>query len=194
MSDITFVIQEYEQAMYRFVQQVLAGFSAVDPLLGQMGRGSTAHNGPIRNVRGPSPIDQVMPPVEVESRIDHDSIRNTDIEDYTRMLHELATANIRVTKRQSLHDIGEVSEAVGTSIDAEGAPFSFDMVLDGLERISLEFDDEGNPLLPTLLMHPRMLDAIREFRPTPEQEGRQAEIIERKRREYHAQKRNRRLS
>jgi hypothetical protein len=63
-----------------------------------------------------------------------------------------------------------------------------------LEKMYIEFDEEGQPKLPSLVMHPNLYEKVKEIKPTKEQEKTRAEIIERKRSEYNAQKRTRRLS
>jgi hypothetical protein len=194
MAKLRFLIPVYEKAMLRFIDQVVKGFFSADPLFGPMPWRSTEHAGPVRNVRGPSPLDQTMPVIEAESSVSIDTVRNTEIEDHTRFLYELATSSIRAFAPEFFKGLGEVTDAVGMSLDAEGKPFSFDMLNDMLEKLHIEFDEEGEPILPALVMHPMMAEQIRNMKPTPEQEKRHAEIIERKRAEYYAKKRTRRLS
>lgn len=194
MAKLKLLIPVYEKAMLRFMDQVLKGFFSLDPLFGPMPWRSTEHGGPIRNVRGPSPLDQTMPVIEADSSMSMDTIRNTDIEDHTRFLYELATSHIRAFAPEFFRGLGEVTNAVGMSLDAEGEPFSFDMLYDILEKLHIEFDEEGELIRPALVMPPMMAEQIRSMKPTPEQEKRCAEIIERKKAEYYAKKRTRRLS
>jgi hypothetical protein len=180
--------------MLRFNDQVVKGFFSADSFFGQIPWKTTEHAGPVRNVRGPSPLDQMMPVVEAESSVSIDTIRNTDIEDYTQFLYVLATSSIQAFADEFFKGLGEITNAVGTSLDAGGEPFSFDMLNDILEKLHIQFDEEGEPILPTLVMHPKMAERIGNMKPTPEQEKRYAEIIERKRAEHYAKKRTRRLS
>jgi len=194
MAKLRFLIPDYEKAISQFTDQVMKGFFSADPLFGQMPWRPTEHGGPVRNVRGPSPLDQTMPVITGESSISVDTIRNTDIEDHTRFLYELATSLVQAFAPEFFKSIGEITDAVGTSLNAEGKPFSFDLLNDMLEKLDIEFDEEGEPVLPTLVMHPMMAERIVNMNPTPEQEKRHAEIMERKRAEYYAKKRTRRLS
>jgi hypothetical protein len=194
MTKLRFLIPAYEKVMLRFTEQIMKGFFSVDPLFGQIPWRSTEHGGPVRNVRKPSPLDQTMPVIESESSISIDSIRNSEIEEYTHSLYELANSSIRAFAPEFFKGMGEITEAVGTSLDARGRPFSFDMLNDMLEKVYIEFDEEGEPIFPTLVMHPRMIEQIRSIKPTSEQKERYDEIIMRKRAEYYAKKRTRRLS
>lgn len=190
----TLSIPAYEAAMERFVAGVVRGFIAVDPLFGQMHRQPDAHAGPVRNVRGPAPLDQKMPAIEAESSISVNAVRTTNVEAFACFLYELAQSHIQAFAPEFFKGLNEVIDAVGTSVDAEGKQFSFDMLNDALEKMHIEFDDEGEPILPTLVMHPNALERIKRMTPTPEQEKRQDEILERKKAEYYASKRTRRLS
>jgi hypothetical protein len=194
MPKLRFLMPIYEKAMLQFVDRVMQGFFSLDPLLGQIPRRSTEHTGPSRNVRSPVPLDQIMPVIEGRSSVSMDTIRNTIVEDYTRFLYELADSSIRAFVPEFLKSVREVTDTVGTSLDAKGEPFSFDMLNDALELISVEFDQEGKPILPSLVMHPNMAERVSNMKPTPEQEKRFAGIIEKKRAEYYAKKRTRRLS
>jgi hypothetical protein len=194
MAKLRFLIPVYEKTMLRFIDQVVKGFFLADPLFGPTRWRPTEHAGPIRNVRGPSPLDQTMPVIEAESLVSMDSFRNTEIGNYTQFLYDLATSSIQAFAPEFFKGLGEVTGAVGTSLDAEGRPFSFDMLNDMLEKLHIEFDEEGEPILPTLVMHPMMAERIKNMKPTPKQEKRHAEIIKRKRAEYYAKKRTRRLS
>jgi hypothetical protein len=180
--------------MWQFVRRVVEGFFSVEPLFGQIPWRPTEHAGPVRNVRGPSPVDQDMPIIEAESSVDVAVIRSTDIKGYAAFLYDLAESSIEAFAREFFKGLGEVTEAVGTSVDAEGRPFSFDLLNDMLEKLHIEFDEEGEPVLPALIMHAKMAERIGDMKPTAEQEELHAEIIERKRKEYYAKKRTRRLS
>jgi hypothetical protein len=68
------------------------------------------------------------------------------------------------------------------------------MILDLIEKIDFGFDDEGNPIYPTLVLSPKMIEKLKTIKPTPEQEQRKKRIIEQKRAIFNAKKRTRRLS
>lgn len=88
----------------------------------------------------------------------------------------------------------EITNATGNVVRADGQPISWDLISDMLEKMPLDFDEQGNPLMPTMYASPEGAAQAREMTPTPEQQLRRSEIIERKRAEFYAQKRTRRLS
>jgi len=85
---------------------------SLDPLFSGIERDYTAHRGPIRNVRGDTPLDQSMFAVSGESLLSWDSIRNGKIDDYTHFL-----VNISESQRKSLagHFFKSISTMIGTN-------------------------------------------------------------------------------
>jgi hypothetical protein len=80
-------------------------------------------------------------------------------------------------------------------MDAGGQPLSHDLLLKSLEGIEFDFDENGDPIWPTLVMSPSMGEQFRRLPPmTPEQKKALEEMIERKREKFNARKRNRQLS
>src|SRR6266568_3102864 len=56
--------------------------------------------------------------------------------------------------------VREATDRVGTSYDAKGKPFDFEMFIGSLEKMWLDFDEHGQPILPTIVMHPDQLKAL----------------------------------
>jgi len=194
MPEIRFDIPAYDLAMNQFVGQVMDGFIALDPLLGQIPRTLSSHHGPIRNVRGPVPLDQESIRVEISTELIADAIRHTNTEEHTTFLTKLAESNIASLTPQFFKGLEEITNATGNVVDVKGRPFSWDYFNDMLEKILIGFDEEGKPMMPTLVMPPELYEQVKGIEPTPEQKARTSAIIARKRAEFNAQKRTRRLS
>jgi hypothetical protein len=58
--------------------------------------------------------------------------------------------------------VGEACAAGQTAIDAKGGKFSFDLFLEVLAKMQLEFDERGKWIPPTLVMNPKMAAAVKE--------------------------------
>lgn len=194
MPELTFVIPNYSRAMIRFVEQVMRGFVALHPILGSIPWKPTEHQGPVRNVRSPSPLDQRVPPIRSEGAMPLDTIRNTDFDDFARFLDELAHSQIGQLMSEFYTTINGVTAATGNVVDGGGQLFSFDMLNDALEKVDIDFDSDGNPILPTLITDPAAATRMRSLEPTSEQTERHRQIIARKKAEHDAKKRSRRLS
>jgi hypothetical protein len=189
-----FTIQKYDAAMRKFMEEVVDGFMSVDPLFGSFSKVPIVHRGPIRNVRGDTPFDQKLSRTSGRARLTREAIRDTDFDKYTEFLYELAQSNKTEMAPLFFEGISELTEIVGNTINAHGLPFSFDQLLDALEKIEFSFDDKDDPIMPTLHLNPETYKHIKDLKPTPEQEQRSRDILARKKAEHLAQKRTRRLS
>jgi len=88
-------------------------------------------------------------------------------------------------------------EEVGNSVDAEGQPFSVDLFLQLLDTVQIAFDEQDNPLFPTLHMGPdlevRAGQVLEEVSRDPSAQARLNEIVEKKREEWNAEQDRRKL-
>jgi hypothetical protein len=98
------------------------------------------------------------------------------------------------TMRQLLKYSGTISEGMGNAVAGNRRPFGWPVILEGLERIEFDFDDNGQPELPSMISdrdiskvvpYPPLTDADR-----PAYEA----LMARKRKEYDARRRRRTLS
>jgi hypothetical protein len=187
-------IPEYEPATLRFIAEVMNGFLNIDPLFAGIERSISVHRGPIRNVRGDTPLDQSMFAVTGEASLPWDTIRNGKIDDYTRFLVDISESQRKSLARQFFKRLSEITDATGRSINAKGQPLTADMILDLMEKVEFGFDNDGNPQYPTLVLPPAAIEKLKGLKLTPEQEQKWKQIIEEKRARFNASKRTRRLS
>lgn len=98
------------------------------------------------------------------------------------------------TMRQLLKYSGTISEAMGNAVAGHGRPFGWPVILEVLESIEIDFDDNGEPELPSMISdrdiskvvpYPPLTDADR-----PAYEA----LMARKRKESDARRRRRTLS
>jgi hypothetical protein len=87
--------------------------------------------------------------------------------------------------------LDELLDGTENSIDGAGRDFA-DVLIEVLETIEMSFDDEGKPQM-TIVMHPDQAKKLREKLPTPEQEAKINEVIDRRREEWFAARRRRDL-
>jgi len=79
--------------------------------------------------------------------------------------------------------LDEILESTGQSFDAGGKKFTLDLFLDLFDKTETDFDEQGQPILPTLIsgISGRSLsETVRKWIITDEQKKRFEEIIERK--------------
>jgi hypothetical protein len=93
--------------------------------------------------------------------------------------------------RQFVAFLEKVTEESGQVVDARGRRMSADLVLEALERMSIDFDDEGRAKMPTIFCHPSAIKGLEP--PTEEQKARFEKIMEGKKSEFLARRRVRKL-
>jgi hypothetical protein len=126
--------------------------------------------------------------VQVATTLDLDEVLRFDVPATLGRLFEMADEWGGQRMRGLLGHISDVSEEYGQTVDASGRDFG-DVLIEALERLEITFDENDNPVMPTLVMHPDLAAKMEGTSPTPEQECRIAEIIERKREEHRASQR-----
>ena len=106
-----------------------------------------------------------------------------------------------VMKRQQsklLFDtMNKVTTHTGNTIDAEGKPFSPELFLKMIEKMDIDFDENGNPLMPTIVVSPeqgkKIQEKAAEWEADPKGTKDFEELIEKKRKEYNDRESNRKL-
>lgn len=99
--------------------------------------------------------------------------------------------------RHFFDEISKSVEEVGNVIDAKGGPFTVEMCLELLEKVELEFYEDGTPHELTLVcspkMAPRMKAELQHLHTDPELARRYNELIEQKRDEWRERENTRKL-
>jgi hypothetical protein len=135
-------------------------------------------------------------PLMIESRIliKWDDIRSCNLDALAEQVDAMADERLSIVMPHFFSVFEKTCVAAGTATDAGGKPFSFEVYLAGLEKIDLQFDRDGQPILPTLVVHPTMAKHLASLPPpTEEQQRAYSDLIERKRREFNARRRYRKL-
>lgn len=93
--------------------------------------------------------------------------------------------------------LSEVTTKTGNIVDAGGQPISHDLLLKTLETIQLDFDDNGKPSMPTMVVSPQQYEKIKEkiveWENDPECQKQFEQTINQKRKEWHDRESNRKL-
>jgi hypothetical protein len=99
--------------------------------------------------------------------------------------------------RTMLARVGEAADAVGNIVHARGQPFGPDLLLQALETITIRFDENGTPQMPSMVVSEEWAAYIRahaaEWEADPSFRERHAKILERKRQEWDDRERHREL-
>ena len=123
------------------------------------------------------------------------------LEEVEEMTHERVLDKIDVMAREMAKQmakrgyevIDEAAQEVGNVTSADGEPLSVDLLLEGLEKMHLSFDEEGQPSGLRLVAHPKMSSDLEKIYSQLESHPRYQELIERKREEERVRENNREL-
>lgn len=188
-------LPEYESAVadlsFRLVQELMM---VRDAVLSSVRREQVGHVSsgevPLDSARGSSwPLDlKVSFSASVEAMI------TCDLDSWATMISEAADEALSVLMPQFFKRMAEACERAGTAMDFSNRPFDHDVYLDVLEANDLDFDDAGAPQLIPLVVGPALYEKIRCLPSrTPAQSARYEAIIEKKRNQFNARRRVRKL-
>lgn len=185
-------LDEYARATLQFFSDAVEAVArASDPILGQIQREkvevlptslNTVDSGEI--LRLEPLLSSALVTVSVS-----DAIRG-DFSDAIVAIAETAEQFLATTMPNIYQHISDICDATGNVVSGTDRP-TWDAMLEALETISITFDEDGNPSLPSVVMHPDTAAKLGD--PPAGYEARSNEIIVRKRDEWLAGRRTRRL-
>jgi hypothetical protein len=112
---------------------------------------------------------------------------------YTDMADQMADHHMR----SFLRVVNESVAEAGTAVDARASKFNFDLFLETLSKMQLDFNEKGEPILPTVVLHPKTWEAIKQevakWEQNPKYKTRHRQLIERKRGEWRERESRRKL-
>mgnify|MGYP000920160249 CR=1 FL=1 len=132
-------------------------------------------------------------PIETVSVLAVDDLIHAKLDEWSVMIWEMASQSLNQVMPQVFESLEGACRQGGQVVDASGGPLTVDRLLDALERIDIDFDQNGEPELPYLVTHPDCVRALQEMKVTPAHEARRRAILEKKRKEFDARRRVRKL-
>ncbi len=197
MSSPLFSLPEYHTAFTKFFGAAVRELmKSKDAVLGKIQTEEREHI-PTTQISMPSGNTVELEKIQAEMKftIHADDIIKGNLERLVVNIDEASDQGLESLMPQFFKYLNQVCEASGNVVDAKGEPFSYDLLLKVLDKIEIPFDENGNPELPTMVVHQDMLEKLRKLPPpTEEQLQKHKEIIDRKRKEHNDRRRNRKLS
>ena len=192
-----FDLSEYDSAFGRFAYRAIHELMIrKNPVLSRI-KAVPSSNIPVSRNTMPSgevvenkPIEMVMPfPVDFS-----DAVRG-DLSAITATIDAAAEAGLGTFMPQFYDYFGRLCAAAGTATYANGEKLSHALMLKSFENLDIEFDEQGQPKMPTLVTSPESVAAIRALPPlTQAEQDAWDAMIERKRKEFNDRRRHRQLS
>ncbi len=184
-----FALPEYTLALVRFVRYGVGRLmEAKDHVWAMIPRAEPTEAVPTTQNTMPSGEVVQNPPVTLEAKfvLRYDEIRSSSADALAEQMDSAADQNLSVVMPHFFDILRRTSQAAGTASDAGGKA--------SLENIDISFNESGKPELPTLVVGPELAKQIRAMPPiTAEQRKLVDELIERKRKEHDARRRDRKL-
>jgi len=143
--------------------------------------------------------EETSPFVEASSEltISFDELETLDLPSLLKKLEANVEKVVEQKTKHFFQTISEAVERVGNTIDGKGQGLSAELYLQVVDKIWIEFDADGRPKLPTLVVHPDQRDAAarmhEELVSNPVLRRRFQEILERKREIWRARETDREL-
>ncbi len=191
---------EYDGAYLNLLRHVLDGFHNMDSFMGHLPPVETEHCGPTIYTQSETdtqaPLEQPQTTFRFGASADLD-VRAPDLDAHCQFLHDFAQSYLSAVAPRTMDGVMEIAEAHGQRVNAQGKPPSWDLWIAALEKIDLDFDAGGQPIMPTVYLNSKTAEdfkkALSQPR-TPEQERRFTEVMTRKKTDYDARHPPRRLS
>lgn len=188
---------EYDYEQFRFVHEAVKRLmEAKDEVWGSLRTAPPTEAIPITQNTMPSGEIVENAPIEIQSKFElkYEEIRSCDIGALAAQIDKLAEESLSLVMPRFFDMIRRSSEAAGTATDLGGRPISYELWLEMVTKMDIDFDEQGNPDLPTLVVGLEMAEQLRALPPpTKEQRAAMDALIEIKRKEHNVRRRNRKL-
>lgn len=190
-----FWLDEYEEAAAVATGEAIMGLAlAKSPFLAGVRSERMAHV-PVSRItdRDGRELELEPVPIRVPVELDLAPVIQGDIGAVLAALDAAGAIQEAGLSKALLSSLSDVTDFTGNTIDAGGQPLSWDLVTDMVEKMEVDFDDNGEMDL-VLVMNPRDVERLEKLAPpTPEQEERREAVITKKREAWEARQRERRL-
>lgn len=135
--------------------------------------------------------------VSSEAKIIREDVIRKGVEAYLEQIRSLAEEMKKQKAEAMFAKIKEVTDETGNVVDGREQPFSFELFAESIKKIWIEFDEDGKPIMPTMVVHPELGDKIKGLLPQWEKNLEYKkimdDIIEKKRNEWNDRESNRKL-
>jgi hypothetical protein len=189
-----FALPDYDLACAHVISQVTKDIArASDPVLSQIKvvpMKSTVSS--VVETRGDMALDLPAEPIGFELGVKAEDVRAGNFEALQVKLVDAAEGYAEQLSKLLYGSLDKITTATGNTTDAEGQPFSFEMLYETLDKIEWTLDENDELSTPSLVMHPDMASKLPQ--PTPEQVKMIEELKARKLEELLARRRSRRIS
>lgn len=192
-----FALPEYEEAFADFVHTAILELKRrKDPLLSRIRVNYSEEIHTSQNTIPSGKVVETRPfkvPMQIGIELDDAIAGQSD--SLTEAINNAAEEGLKLGMPQIFEQLGRVCDAAGTAINAEGQPLSRALIMQALEKMEIQFDKDGKATNIGVFVGPETYKQFQNLPPpTPEEIQAMNELLERKKAEFYARKRSRKLS
>ncbi len=186
-----FALPEYEDAFHSFVHRAIHEFMhRKDPVLENIRAEFTDNIYTSQNTMASGEIVENRPfGYSMPFAIDFDEVIDGRSSKLMEAINNAAEEGLKLLMPQFFEQLTRISTAAGTSVDAKGESFSWALLLKVWEKTEIQFDRNGKAELSIVVSPGTHLPP-----PTQEEEKAFNQLLERKKAEFDARQRRRKLS
>lgn len=134
---------------------------------------------------------------EAKHLIEHSKIPDMKPEEVFAIVDEMAKEIGSQMAKYQFEVLNKTIEETGNSVDAKGQKLSPELFLETISKMSISFDKDGNPKLPTIVISPKTADqwkrVMSEAEADPEHKKKFDAIIAQKKKDFDAEQASRKL-
>ena len=116
---------------------------------------------------------------------------------YVENLRDAAEEMKRQKAGYFFEKLKEVTDKTGNIVNGKGQPFSFELFVESIKKIWIDFDEGGKPIMPTMVVSPELGEKLRvilpEWEKNPEYKKTIDDIIDKKRKDWNDRESRRKL-
>lgn len=179
--------------------KILAKYSryiaSQDPLVGGIPMTKKLHSGGVIYKSAEKELEVPLGVMSAEVAVTMDDVYGFNLEKLCLDIYEYAQSFLKDMTKTMFSTLSQVTDFTGNVIDGKGKGVNHEMLIEMLEKIHIDYDQEGNPLLPSIVIHPDMAKSFEKLKADEDlYKPKIDEIINRKREAYYAEKGCRGLS
>lgn len=180
----------------RLVEKYHEELRTKDLLLGQIRTVNIIHDGGIIYDHKDNEKQHKTDLIKLSSSIviKNEVIEEYRIEEFSIIFYEFVMNQIGETVKMIVNETTKIAEFTGNIIDVKGAEMDGDKILNMIEKMPINFNGEGKPVLPQIFCGSDMYKKFENFKLSQTQQQEFDRIIESKKADWYAKKRYRKLS
>lgn len=135
--------------------------------------------------------------IQSEFSIKNEQIINEGVKALVPIANKVGGDIQKQLGRNIIEKLENVTKETGNIVDGKGAKLSPDLILQAIEKMQIDFDDDGNPCMPMMVLGPDLYNKAKmrlpEWKKDKEHKKKFEEVMRKKKEEWDDRESNRKL-